>query len=613
MNRYFSLLLVAVFVNVCWAQTSYVKVNNDSISLQDFKHLYKKNIAAEGWEKSVEAYVDFTLLQQAAIRKQADTTQYFIKYLEQSIPAIKEEYTIDQELKEQLIQTSFERMQEDREVEIYTLVPRSVAQSQAAKEDILAQRERMCHSAKTKLAGAFKEQYTINAGWLRGLDLPYELENTVYNTTPGTCSEVKEFGQGFYFVRVLNKRPALGVVYLSVIANQDKNQIEQAYQALQKGEKFAEVVAQYSTEPHTKKKKGNMPPQKGALITDFYNAIKNLKFKEYSQPFVHDGVGYILQLNYAEKCKKTSSCSDWIEQQINTSDRKALLLEKMHKKATDLVEVKENKKALDAVVKIAGDDFFTKKDSLIFKENQKIFYTEDFSFGQQDLVRELLLSKKVFKGKSVQLQQFLDLYIPIWKRDLAIKSYTYKLEKYNEDYKREVDFLKNALRANYFIEKYMYSAAEKDSIGMQKYLEENQSEYMWQKRYELDIVRYEKEEDAAEITKLLKKKNGKEKILEKYKGELVGNKLRVNVTSGKFTTTDKDLGKNFDPNKKIQKTTFRNKSAIVKLVKKLPVSPMNLREAYKLIKEPYQQYFYKETIKELRKNATIIIPKTFNP
>ncbi|MDG4950639.1 peptidylprolyl isomerase [Weeksellaceae bacterium KMM 9724] len=605
-----SLLLTSIF---SLGQDSFIIVNEDSISTKEFKTAYHNNIEMEGIDKAVDTYINFKLLQQEAEKTKVDTTAAFARIYTQSIQPERDKYLYNEEVKNKLVNEIWTNLQTDRKVEIFALGVANPFDLEAKKERSLLAKDlfqQVCkNQPATQRVIEFRKTLPENKVWLRPMKSSAEIERVVYKTPVGACSDIQNSENGFFFVKVLEERPSTGIIGLDFIFNPDKTKLQQASEELKNDAKWEDVVSKYNI---SKANTGyiNKPRWDVDIPTEFLNEIKNLEEGAITEPFEAKDGYYIIKFYKQEKFDNKDNWTDWIENNIPQSSYSMDYVQYVENHANNVVEVIEDPSAQSEVIQALGKDFFSKDKEIEFKNNKKIWSTDEMSFSQQDLLREIKLSKQ-FLGKDTNFDEFLAYSLPKYKTQFKLNNYITHLEKYESDFAEASDLLKQAIKVNHLIEYEIYDKAVHDSIGLQKYLNDHIEDYTWPTRYALEIYRYKNPEDAKVLTKMLKRKKSSEEILKYFEGKKDDKgALAVVLTRGNFAIDGADTPKNFNPKKKIQSLTYRNGPSIVRLISKLESRPKTIEEASRQLKEAYKSYYYEETLKNLKKNATISLPST---
>lgn len=608
--KYTFLVFSLTIASILFGQEAYITVNQDSISLNQFKKDYKNNIEAEGFNKAINTYIDFTLLLQASNQNKIDTTKAFKALFQQNIKPIVDSYLLSDDVTQKELPKIWNNFKTDKKISVYGIGIRNPYNKILVREKsslINNMYKYVCKGEEIPLKETKKiDETNINEYWIRPFSIDKEIERVAYETKVGSCSAIKDGNNKMYFVKVLEERPNTGTFQLEYIWASQEKKIQEAYAKIKNGEKWHKVQSNYKSQNNDVKNfyKEDVPEE---LLKTF----NQLKEREVSEPFKYKENWYIVKLNLHEKCNELNNCKDWFAQKLKTTDYKKLYQENNLNTAKEKVKLTENKEAINEVLNTLGNNFFESEDAITFTKNEPIWTSKYAKFTQQQLMREFILAKNHF-DKNTDFNQFTKAFLPRFKDTFLLNTYVKNLDKYQPELAKHSNILENAIKINHFIDTKIYNYAKKDSVGIMAYLKNNSEKYSWGKRYLLEIYKYQTDSSKDKILKLLKKNKSKENIIAAFKGiKTADNAFELVALTGKIPVDDPSLFKGFNSHKKIQTGTFKNQKAIFRLVEKLEPTLMTIKEAGQRLREEYQEFYYYKTLKKLKKNATISIPLTF--
>ena len=272
--------------------------------------------------------------------------------------------------------------------------------------------------------------------------------------------------------------------------------------------------------------------------------------------------------------------------------------------------LKVDSAALVEVNKFVGEDFLNKEKPNNFKGNKVIFSTKTGKFTQKDYA-ELLNQAQKEVVADMKLSDFLQKAYFYIRDKFILDDIKENMASHYSAYKKLSDELKRTIYVNYFIEKEIYHKADQDLAGKKEYLKNNAKSYTWPTRYELNIYRYQKEEDAKKIENWIKAGKTFDFINKQFEGQFVDNSPRVVFTTGYFPLNNKELGE-LNPANKIQKSTYRNAPAVINVIKEIPPVLMTVEEAGDMLRDDYRSFMFNKISAEIKADANIIIPNELN-
>lgn len=606
---FIGIFFITVFT---FAQDPYLRINQDSISLTDFKKEYAKNIEAEGFDRAVKTYIDFALILEEANKTQVDTTSAFWGIYRESMKPTFDQYILNESVTEKLLPEVMHRFQNDRKIEIYGINVQNPYNSAAKAEDVAFMdnlRKNACNQATaTEKVKTYLAKNKVSSIWVRPFKINRFMEKLAYATPVGACSEIQEYDNKIFFIKVVEERPNLGTFKVEYITTGHKVQAVRAYNSITDGEKWQRVRNNYKNRKRIiKKVYEHDTPQ------EIYYILSQMEEGDISQPFEYEGYWHIIKLLYHDQCKDVSGCKDWLVERLQNSDYKDEYMDYVQNIANQKVNIHEDTSALNEVLKAMGDDFFQSEKQVNFMIDKPIWKTPNTKFTQYNLIEKYNRARKIL-GDKTNFQQFTDDNLPKFKDSFILNEYINYTESYEPEYEKVSTLLKNSIKIHHYLENEVYYEAMQDTIGMQNYMNSRAKDFTWPVRYDMKIYRYNKDEYGKKVVKMLKEGKTSTDILKEFKDvKAENNALEVFVTKGKFTQENPEIFSNFNPEKNIQFGTFRNKKAVYQIIETLPPGMMTIKEAGKALTDAYKDFYYQKTLKKLEDNATISLPVTFKP
>lgn len=609
------LILLSIFLisaSFCLSQVQYIIVNEDSISVNDFKKIYQNNIETEGLQQAVETYVNFKLLQQAANTLHIDTTQIFKQIFEQSIKPERDLYLYNPEIKERLISEIWQNLQTDRQAEIYAIGIRNPFDIRDKNERNLIAQDLYQHICKNQSQSPqvidFLEKNPQIIQWIRPMSISAEIERTVYKTPIGQCSKIQNSDYGKFFVKVIKERPSSGFITFDFIFNTEKSALQKAKDALNNTEIWEDVKKQYHQNIQGKKP-SNIIRLGANIPEEFLVELENSNHQNISNIVETPQGFYLIQLYQKESFDNIEDWENWIENTIPQTSYALDYIDYIENRAVSLLDIKEYYFAIDEVILNLKNEFISDRSNITFNLDKPIWTFESQAFTQRDLIYETLNSYHYSENSDIQ--KLIQDLLPKLKKQFALSNYLANLEKHETEFAKTSHMLREAIKVNHFIEYEIYEKAERDTIGMKNYLNQNIKDFTWPERYDMEIYRYRNSSDAEIINRALKNKKSSEEIMKMFANKTDENgALYVVYSKGKIPVGHSDLPKNFNPRKKIQNIQYKSTNAIVRLNSIIKSQPMDFKEAFGSLKEIYKMYRYEETLKNLKQEANIFVPST---
>jgi peptidyl-prolyl cis-trans isomerase SurA len=153
----------------------------------------------------------------------------------------------------------------------------------------------------------------------------------------------------------------------------------------------------------------------------------------------------------------------------------------------------------------------------------------------------------------------------------------------------------------------VWSKAVKDTVGMTKFYEENQSKFMWPERADVTIFTCINPAMAGQVRKLISEGKDNSAIATELNKD---SQLNLQIEEGIFAREDKEILTKVAWEKGLSKDVETNgQIVIVRFKDILPPSVKKLSEARGMVTSEYQNYLEQKWIQDLRAKHKIAINK----
>jgi peptidyl-prolyl cis-trans isomerase SurA len=611
-------------------------IGKENVSKKEFEYVFKKNNkqATNPDEKSLREYLDlyinFKLKVIEAKSLGMDTVGSFIKELAGYRKQLAAPYLTDKEVNEKLINEAWERSQKEiraSHILVNCAEDASPKDTLAAYNKIMALRKRIVERKEDfgKVAADGSQDPTAknnkgDLGYFSAFAMVYPFESVCYNTKIGSVSMPFRTRYGYHVVKVVDTRPAQGEVraaHIMLRINEKatkadslkaKEKINEIYSRLLKGEKFEELAKQYSEDKASAKNGGAMQMfGTGKMVFEFEQqafALKNIG--DYSKPFTTPYGWHIVKLLERKAPPTFEKSKDELKAKINRDTRSDLNKISFINKLKVAYSFRENASALQT--------FYKSLDSAILKST--------FKKNQANNPNDLLFSiqdKKYLVSDFAEYMQTAVLGITKEsatkaKRELYENYVTKSLMDYEEarldskypEFKALMEEYRDGILLFELTDQKVWSAAVKDSAGLENFFKANQSKYMWPDRLNATIYTCANAEIAKEVRSLLKnKKISQDSLLRRINKQ---NPLNLTIKSDKFERTENAIIDGIAWKKGITKDIVSNNTVVIVSVKeKLAAQAKQLSEVRGAATADYQTYLEKNWLDSLRKKYPVSI------
>lgn len=624
-----------------------LNIAGEPVTAGDFMYVYRKNNinreaqGADSISKYLQLYINFRLKVKEAEEQGMDTVKAFRTELDGYRKQLAQPYFNDSTVSNRLLHEAYERKLWDvRASHILFSCDKNAMPEDTLKayQAAMAARQRLLTgedfnklavevsqdpNARDSEANQYRPARKGNMGdlgYFTVFDMVYPFETCAYNTPVGSIANPVRTDHGYHIIKVTDKKPALGQVQVEHIfvsmppdaspqdSVQKRIKIDAAYEKIQAGEKFEDVVKEFSEDKGSSANGGKLPWfGSNRLVPDFVDAARNLKDTgNISQPFSTIYGYHIIKLIGRKP--------------VGTFDEEEFGLK------TRIEKDMRNKLSEDAVIsRIKTENKFREYPAAA----EAVYATLDSTLlkWEWDVAKAAGLNKTVFKlGKTKYTQQDLAKYLA----SKQAKSVNSIRGFFNENYKKFIDekciaYEDSRLEQKYpdfrmlireyhdgillfdLMDKNVWSKAVKDTTGLKAYYEANKGKYMWDKRFSAALVTILKPADVnvEELRGMFSSGKTTEEILEHFNADTT---LNILIEKEKFSAGDSPV---------VDKVTWMPGlspivdspagQAFVFGYEVIPPEPKQLIEAKGLVTADYQTYLEEQWIKELRAKYPVTI------
>lgn len=332
--------------------------NGLKVPQSEFEYIYAKNNGGkeeaakhtpEQFQEYLDLYINFKRKVMEAESLGLADTKEFQQEFEGYKRQLDQPYLVEQEVQENLIREAYDRSQSQvsaSHILIGVGPDASPDDTLRAFEKVNNIREEIA-SGKKKFADAAKEYSNDPSakenkgylGYFSVFDMVYPFETGAYNTKTGDVSQPIRTGYGYHLIYVDDKVKnegtkqaahiiiRVGPQYSAKDDKQAEQKINEINGRLAKGEKFEELAKEFSDDPITAAKGGDLGT--GRLIPEMENWKRKLSQGDFSEPFKTDFGWHILTITKATPIKTFEESQSEIKSRISRDARSFLSKEKL--------------------------------------------------------------------------------------------------------------------------------------------------------------------------------------------------------------------------------------------------------------------------------------------
>lgn len=603
-------------------------VGEDKVTAEEYIAVYNKNrnlgedIDPKTPKEYLDLYMNFKLKVHEAKQLGMDTAAGFIREYNSYRTQLAKPYLSDRDVTQDLIKEAYNRMKKDvRAAHIMLSAPeeaddidkmKALGKIKRLRERIMAG-EDFDAIAREYSADTYSAKKGGDLGYFTVFGMVYPFESAAYDLKVGEISEPVQSRFGYHLVKKLDERPARGelvVAHILVIDNEKSSpkekeaaqrKINEIYKQLEGGAEFEELVKRYSEDKSTAPKAGVLQPFGiNKMFPEFEEAAFALEnVGDYTAP-VQTPIGWhIIKLEEKRGIKSFDKAKRELKNRIDKDSRSQQSRQSIVKRLKLEYKFKEYPKAKKAafaqidenLLKMAYSSAKAKgTDKLLFQFADKSYTTGEFltyvdntqgrSRKTNNLRREI---KKAYKS-------FVEAKLIAYEK-------TRLEDKYPEFRMLAREYYEGILLFD-LTEKKVWKKSVIDTVGLEAFYDTNKNNFMWETRYDVQMVDAASKKLAKKARKMLKKGSSIADVETKLNED---SELNVKIEEGLLEEKENDLLVEYKPEVGVGDIIEKNGRYFVFIVKekKAPV-PKTLDEARGLVISEYQNYLENNWIEELR-------------
>ncbi|KFC20489.1 hypothetical protein [Chryseobacterium sp. FH1] len=585
------------------AFSQYLIVGKDSISAKDYIRDNKYGLENSGPEKSVNATIEFLLLQQLAKEKKADTLNYFANSINQKMSELREDKFYPKSVSEPLIQDFVSANKTETQVLLFIKEKKADDKTdyKALYNDVKAGKMTMEDFLAKNSTPESSKPFYVKPGML-----DYKIYQQVKDLPVNSYTTFIDKPNMVGFAKVVGTRPSLGYIIFGVLSIPNDANYEatktKIYKELESGKKFQAVVSEFGA-TEEEKSSGGAVMGSPILPDEVYAAFKGQAKDFYTkQPILFGDKYFIFNIYNIEPYTLTEANRKFYQKEmIATSYGEELTSRfvdwlKTQDKYTETADFAEIKKSYQ---------------NYLNPKNPKALL---FSYGKNKVTYEDL--KKAIDAQYKNLEQ---LPTNQWPDLVNYQAQQYVMGVYARNFenlptvKPEVDELKKNLFSEYIFSEYLKNEVKNNPQLFTDYYNENKSKFVWEKRAESRAAVISDPKLLKEIEKEIKDPKKWEALKAKYKNQVnAKNQVLVHFEEGKIQESADIFKKNNVPFKKgIFTTKISERDVVVAVDELLPEQQMTQAESTEDMTDGVTEKLLQKTIADQRAKTKIEIQPAF--
>jgi peptidyl-prolyl cis-trans isomerase SurA len=539
-------------------------INNKDITTSEFLQIYLKNNNDPKYDKTsldeyMELFIKFKLKVAEAEALGYDTIPKLVKELDGYKKQLALPYLVDSAKNESLIKEAYLRTKEEvRASHILIKVSEnaSPADTIAAYNRITELKSRILNGSSFKdvaqgKGGSEDPSASINGGdlgFFTAFQMVYPFEEKAYTTKIGEVSDPFRTRFGYHIIQITEKRPTRGTIETSHImvavkissekseVEAAKSKIDEIYELLEEKGNFESLVAKYSDDPSSNKKKGVLPAfgtgTSTRMVTEFEDAAFALKKDgEYSKPIRTDYGFHIVKRLKLTDVASYETMKKTLESKVAKDERSKTTQNSFVTKLKKEYKFKSNSKGLKWFYKNLDSTYLKGQfDSSILSSNKPLFKMNKKKFTQKDFAQYL---KSNYRGaRQENMKTAIDVQYSKWEKEAILNYEESRLVNKYPAFKALITEYHDGILLYEIMSDKVWNKAMKDTVGLKAYYENNKTDYTWGYRINGDVYECYSAESANIAYELLKRDTlSQVQVVEIINGE---SELNIRHINGKF-------------------------------------------------------------------------------
>lgn len=616
-----------------------MEIDGKPVTKSEFLQIYLKNNTDPKYDKvSLDEYMElfkkFKLKVAEAEALGYDTIPKLKKELDGYRKQLALPYLVDAAKNDELINEAYDRtINEVRASHILVRLESnaSPADTLAAYNRIIGMKRRIekgeDFASVAKGKNGSDDPSAVNnggdLGYFNAFQMVYAFEDMAFKTPVGNISEPFRTRFGYHIVKVTDKRPARGTIKVAHImvavpktatpediSNSEKK-INEIYGKLEAGSKFEDLAKDFSDDPSSNQKGGELPPfgtgTTTRMVPTFEDAAFGLKNNgDYSKPIRTDFGFHILKRLEWTNVKSFDDMKKELLNKVNRDERSKKTQDSFVAKLKKGYNYKNtSKKGLKwFIAELDSNYYYGKWNADNLTTDKPLFILDGKKFGQQDFATFL---ENNHRGVRKDLNEVtVNAQYKNWEKEAILNYEEGKLSEKYPDFKALITEYHDGILLYEIMTDMVWNKAMKDTVGLKNYFEQNRSKYMWGNRIDAVVYECSTQQIADQVSKMIQN----DTINSKHVLDVINkdSELNLRVRTNKFDTDQTNFLKDRSLNKGINKSyEFEGKIFVIKVNEKLDPKAKEFSEAKGAVTSDYQNFLEKTWLEELNKKHKIVI------
>jgi len=616
-----------------------MEVGSKKITKSEFLQIYLKNNPTPSYDnvaldEYMELFTKFKLKVAEAEAKGYDTIPKLKKELDGYRKQLSAPYLIDSARNDEMVKEAYERTKvELRASHILVRCEPNALPSDTllaynkiiALKNKIEKGEKFADVARNSSEDPSAKSNEGDLGFFTAFQMVYPFEEAAYKSKIGQVSSPVRTRFGYHLINVVSSRPARGtmkaahiMVATSKTATPEeienaKKKIEEIYTKLEKGEKFEELVKNYSDDPSSNSKEGVLPAfgtgTTTRMVTDFEDAAFALKKNgDFSKPIKTEYGYHIIKRVEWTDVPKFETAKKELQSKVNKDERS------MKTQDSYVIKLKnaygyenKSKKSIKWFNSNLDSTCFTGKwtaDKL--KSDKVLFVLDGKNFTQKSFAQFIERNQRGISKDAFDV--IVKNQYKKWEKETILGYEETKLEGKYPEFKALMSEYHDGIILYEIMTDQVWNKAMQDTVGLKTFFEENRSKYVWGNRVDAVVYECYNSKIADQVFTMIQN----DTINSRHVLEVVNkdSELNLRVRTNKFDKEQTVYLKDQTLVKGINKPyAIEGKYFVIKVSELLPPAQKELNESKGAITSDYQNYLEKKWLEQLGTKHPVTIYK----
>lgn len=524
--------MIVFFLSVCFLLTTapaagnddpvFIRIDGEEITVSEFEEIYRRSnvetavAEPKTVEEYVEMYINFRLKVLEAIRLGYDTASSFVEELAGYRQQLAQQYLVDYEVSDQLLEEAAERIQYDIRASHLLLNVHEHASPQdtlAVYEQMMDIRERALQgesfadlvrtysddqSARDREATQQQPARRGNAGdlgYFTVFNMVYPFESAAYNTPVGEISMPVRTSFGYHLIKVHERLPAMGrakvshIMLMTPIGTSDEEirekeeKIFELHRMIQEGADFADVAAMHSEDRQSGQRGGEMPAftsNRMSMVPQFIKAISEMEEGDISEPVRTNFGWHIIKLMEKNPPSLDENTYSELRNRIQRDARARLSQSVVVNRLKQEFGLNTNQEALESIYDLVDTSVFAGQWNL---DTKRSLDEPLVSFGTRTLTRldfVNFIMENQQRQAPIDMQHYVNMMFDRFISEAVLAYEESQLEDKYPGFRKIMKEYHDGILLFEITDQKVWSRAASDTTGMRTFFDTHAEKHNWE-------------------------------------------------------------------------------------------------------------------------------------